>query len=176
MTLRRVLLAGCVAAGIVVLLAARCEPPPSVLLITIDTLRADAVGRGRDTPALDAFLAQARHFPGARSVAPLTLPAHASMLSGLLPAGHGLHDNSSPRLDDDCPTLARELKAAGYSTAAFIAHRVLRRETGLARGFETFASRSHGRLGAARLSRLARLVRLHGLAEDPQMLRILGPQ
>jgi arylsulfatase A-like enzyme len=89
--------------GAVAWLAFRPAPAerPNVLLVTVDTLRPDAVGKG--TPAMDAFLAQATRFTRARTVAPLTLPAHVSMLTGLLPASHGIHDNMTAPLPAERP-------------------------------------------------------------------------
>ncbi|MCK6458401.1 MAG: sulfatase [Planctomycetes bacterium] len=116
---------------------------PNVLLVTIDTLRPDAVGSG--TPAMDAFLAGARRYPRARTVAPLTLPAHVSMFTGLLPAAHGIHDNVTAPLPAERPfaLLAEELRGGGYATAAFVASAVLGRGTGIAEGFETFDAPAH---------------------------------
>jgi arylsulfatase A-like enzyme len=109
----------------------------NVLLVTIDTLRPDAIGPG--TPALAAFLAEATHFPRARTPAPLTLPAHVSMFTGLLPARHGIHDNATaplaPPAERAFPLLAEQVEAAGYRTAAFVASPVLARATGVASGF-----------------------------------------
>ena len=95
--------------------------PPSVLLVTIDTMRADAVGPDQGTPAMAAFLAEATRFRGARTVVPLTLPTLVSIFSGLLPARHGVHDNSSVLIPSqrDFPLLAEEYSAAGYATAGF---------------------------------------------------------
>ncbi len=116
---------------------------PNVLLVTIDTLRPDAVGSG--TPAMDAFLATARRFPRARTVAPLTLPAHVSMFTGLLPAAHGVHDNVTAPLPRERPfrLLAEDLRERGYATAGFVASAVLGRGTGIAEGFETFDAPAH---------------------------------
>ena len=115
---------------------------PPVVLITVDTLRPDAVGE--HTPALHAFLGTARRFAGARTVAPLTVPAHASLFTGLLPGRHHLHDNVGPPLPDAgqraFPLLAEELREAGYATAAFVAHGVLRPDAGLHGGFDEYAS------------------------------------
>src|SRR5205809_695005 len=75
---------------------AQAGGPPSVLLITIDTLRADALGwvAGKnDTPNLDALARQGFRFPAAVSPVPLTLPSHGSILSGLLPRRHGVRNN-----------------------------------------------------------------------------------
>ena len=120
----------------------REDTRPDVLVITIDTLRVDAVGPGRHTPALNAFLAGATHFPDARTVTPLTLPSHLSLFTGLLPARHGVHANVSEALPKDrrFSLLAEEFKQAGYTTAAFVAAPVIGRSTGIDAGFEIFES------------------------------------
>ncbi len=111
-----------------------------MLVVTIDTLRPDAVGPG--TPAINAFLGEATRFRKARTVAPLTLPAHASIFTGLLPSGHGIHDNVSeplpPREKRSFPLLAEQFKDAGYATAAFVARAVLAAPTGIGSGFDVY--------------------------------------
>jgi len=111
----------------------------NVLLVTLDTLRADRLGcYGRanaDTPALDALAAGGLRFAAAESAVPLTLPSHATILTGLLPPRHGLHDNGRLRLPDDVATLATRLAAAGYRTGAFVGAFVLDHRYGLGRGF-----------------------------------------
>jgi arylsulfatase A-like enzyme len=114
------------------------EPPPNLLLITLDTTRADAVGPA--TPSIASFLAESTRFTRARTTVALTLPAHASLLSGLEPRSHGIHENLVPRIPRDrgYPFLQEELLAAGYRTAAFVASPVLGEPTGIGAGFETF--------------------------------------
>ncbi len=121
------------------------EPPqeetrPSILIVTIDTLRADAAGRDRGTPAIAAFLQQAASYPRARTPLPLTVPALLSLFSGLLPARHGVHDNAAVLLPGqrDFPLLAEELRDAGYDTAAFTPIGVTGRHTSLDAGFVEF--------------------------------------
>jgi len=113
---------------------------PSLLLVTLDTTRADAIGPETTALATPAFTALARRglrFTNAYATAPQTLPSHASMLTGLYPAGHGVHENSR-RLRDDVPTIAERLKAAGYRTEAFVSGYPLDRQFGLARGFDRY--------------------------------------
>jgi arylsulfatase A-like enzyme/Tfp pilus assembly protein PilF len=116
--------------------------PPSVVLLTLDTTRADALGiygnRGAHTPVLDALAARGMRWTQAVSPVPLTLPAHASLLTGLLPPEHGLRDNGTTVLPQDVPTLAAVFAARGYATAAFVASRVLDRRFGLDRGFQHY--------------------------------------
>jgi membrane-anchored protein YejM (alkaline phosphatase superfamily) len=117
----------------------RSEPPrsparPNIVLITIDTLRADRVGRGL-TPAIDALASRGRRFTMARTTVPLTLPAHVSIMTGLLPPEHGVRENGVV-FKPQRSTLAKSLAQAGYQTAAFVGAFVLDRRFGLADGFE----------------------------------------
>jgi arylsulfatase A-like enzyme len=116
--------------------------PPSVVIVVLDTLRQDCTGLGpagadrSRTPHLDALAADGAVFPRAWSTAPWTVPAHASLLTGHLPAGHGC-TSARPRLDESLPTLAEKLGAAGYQSAAFFSNPWLSDEaTGLLRGFD----------------------------------------
>jgi arylsulfatase A-like enzyme/Tfp pilus assembly protein PilF len=127
------------AAGVLAAACSRGGPPPrpNVLLVTIDTLRADRVGTGT-TPAIDALAASGLRFTGARSAVPLTLPSHATIHTGLLPPQHGVRENGTGALADSHPTIARALKEAGYRTAAFVGAFVLDRRFGLAQGFDVY--------------------------------------
>ncbi|HET9229475.1 MAG TPA: sulfatase, partial [Thermoanaerobaculia bacterium] len=107
--------------------------PPSVVLLTLDTTRADALGPG--TPNLSGLAARGTRWTRAVTPVPLTLPAHASLLTGLTPPEHGIRDNGTAVLPKDVPTLATAFSSRGYATAAFVASRVLDRRFGLARGF-----------------------------------------
>lgn len=118
------------------------QAPPNVLLITLDTLRADRVGaygsaRGT-TPAIDALAARGILFRNAMSVAPLTLPSHATILSGALPPHHGLRNNGAGVFPASRTTLATRLSEKGYRTAAFTGAFVLDRRFGLNRGFDVY--------------------------------------
>lgn len=110
---------------------------PSIVLISIDTLRADHVGVRGLTPALDTLAKKAVTFTSAWSHAPLTLPSHSSMFTGLLPTRHGVRDNLGYELRAG-ETLAERFKKGGFSTGGFVSATVLRRETGMARGFDVF--------------------------------------
>ncbi len=132
--------------GLALVAAAACgrspqatPPPRNVVLLTIDTLRDDRLGRGV-SPELDALAASGVRFTTARTTAPLTLPAHTSLLTGQLPPAHGVRLNGQT-LAADVPTLATVLEAAGYRTAAFVGAYVLDRRFGLARGFDTYDDR-----------------------------------
>ncbi len=114
---------------------------PDVILITIDTLRADRIspyGYSKPTPAFAGFAKDSALFERASSQVPLTLPSHASILTGLYPITHGVRENSGFVLPPEHRTLAEVLKENGYSTAAFIGAFVLDRRFGLARGFDTY--------------------------------------
>jgi len=119
-------------------LACGSPPPrPNVLLVTIDTLRPDAVGfvAGRNpTPAIDALAADGFRFPTAVTPTPLTLPAHASLMTALLPRRHGARDNGQV-LAPGPATLAETLRSAGWTTAAFVSGFPLRALFGIDRGF-----------------------------------------
>lgn len=115
------------------------RPPANILLVTIDTLRADRLGRGF-TPTLDRLASQALRFSESRSVVPLTLPAHASIMTGQLPPAHGIRLNGAVTLGDR-PTLASRLKKAGYQTRAVVGAFVLDRRFGLDAGFDEYDDR-----------------------------------
>ena len=115
-------------------------PKPSILLITLDTTRADAAGPTASkvsTPALNALAARGRVFSNAYATVPETLPSHVSMMTGLYPAGHGVHENAR-FLSASHVVAAEKLKAAGYRTAAFISAFVLAGRFGLSRGFDRY--------------------------------------
>ncbi len=113
----------------------------NVLVVTIDTLRADRVGAyggGALTPTLDRLAASGVRFSRAYTHAPLTLPAHTSIFTGLTPASHGVHDNGAASIDARVPTLAERLHGAGYRTGAFVGAFVLDARFGLSRGFDVY--------------------------------------
>ena len=131
-----------VAIGILAAGCRRARAPRNVLLVTIDTVRADHLGaygyRGAETPNLDRLAREGIRFDEAMSAVPLTLPSHATILSGLLPPHHGLRNNGAGKFPADRATLATRLAAAGYRTGAFVGAFVLDHRFGLARGFETY--------------------------------------
>ena len=114
----------------------------SVLLITIDTLRADALGSygnpRAETPWMDRLAAEGVRFENARAHNVVTLPTHASILTGLYPPEHGVRDNSGFRLPRDLPTLATLLQRQGYRTGAFVSAFPLDSRFGLDSGFEVY--------------------------------------
>ncbi|MDQ3171606.1 MAG: sulfatase-like hydrolase/transferase [Acidobacteriota bacterium] len=133
------------------LAAAACssaEPPPAssaraehVVLITIDTLRADRVGAyghaRASTPALDGLARGGIRFDRAFATAPITQTSHASLLTGRYPAGHGARHNGI-RVDPSVATIADSFRAAGFATGAFVAAFPLDERFGLARGFDVY--------------------------------------
>ena len=126
-------------------LLAACSPdqrPTNVLLISLDTTRADALGCYGGppdlTPAIDELARRGWLFERAYSPVPLTLPAHASLFTGRYPREHGVHNNNSYRLPEQEVTLAERLRAAGYQTGAFVGAYVLASPYGLAQGFERY--------------------------------------
>ncbi len=121
-----------------------CSGPPrarSVVLITVDTWRADSFGAGGSptvrTPHLDRFFRGATQFADAWTPAPTTLASHASMLTGLWPTEHGIPRNGWP-LPDDIPTLAESLRESGFGTGAFVSSAALDPAFGLGRGFDVY--------------------------------------
>jgi arylsulfatase A-like enzyme/tetratricopeptide (TPR) repeat protein len=121
---------------------------PDVLLITIDTLRADAIGvygaAGGMTPVIDRLAASGTRFESAHAHAVLTLPSHASVLSSRYPFAHGVRDNAGFRFPPSMDTLATWLRARGYRTGAFVSAFPLDARFGLARGFDEYDDRLSG--------------------------------
>jgi arylsulfatase A-like enzyme/Tfp pilus assembly protein PilF len=117
----------------------------NVLLITIDTLRADRVGAFGGpaglTPVLDRLASEGLRLTRAYTVAPLTLPAHTSILTAVSPPLHGVRTNGLFRLGPKLPTLATVLKEGGYRTGAFVGAFVLDARFGLNRGFDVYDDR-----------------------------------
>jgi choline-sulfatase len=133
-----------------------------MLLVTLDTTRADAIGPGAvgvQTPAFNALAARGRRFRHAYATVPETLPSHASMMTGLYPAGHGVHENAR-FLAEHHPVLGERLRQSGYRTAAFVSSFVLARRFGLARGFDVYDDE----MPAGRSERTARDTTDHVLA------------
>lgn len=147
-------------AALGLLAAAGCAPRPplgrlpgglaprdlNLMLVTLDTTRADRIGAwarplGRpapDTPHLDALAARGARFERAVAVTPLTLPAHSTLMTGLLPAAHGVRDNGGYRLDAARRTLAELFADAGARTGGFVSAFVLDHKWGIAQGFDTY--------------------------------------
>lgn len=137
-------------AGALALVLAACGPEPaapalaprSLVLVTIDTLRADRLGchghEGARTPVMDGLAKGGVRCERTSAVAPLTFPAHTSLMTGLLPPAHGARDNGSHRAVPELETLAETLGAAGFRTGGFTAAFVLDSIYGLDQGFEAY--------------------------------------
>ncbi|HVH18959.1 MAG TPA: sulfatase [Myxococcota bacterium] len=136
-----------------------CEPatPPNILLVTLDTTRPDRLGvygAANPTPTLERFAQDAVVYERAYASSSWTLPSHASLFTGLLPIQHGAQTAADGNtralgytvrpLGERFETLAERLHAAGYRTAAFVGGPALRRDLGLAQGFEQYGDSLHG--------------------------------
>ena len=141
---RRLVTVTAVAAAFGAVAGAAAPAPrgPSLVLITLDTTRADHVGPRPSgpslTPNLDGLARRGTRYTRALTASPLTLPAHCTLLTGQDPPAHGVRDNGVAALPAGPPTLAAVLAGRGYRTAAFVSSRVLDRRFGLARGFEVY--------------------------------------
>jgi len=116
---------------------------PSVVLVTIDTLRADYVGayqagKHTETPTLDALAAEGVRFANAVATAPLALPSHTSIMTGLYPPHHGVRDDVGFHAAPELETVAERFRAAGYATGAVVGAAVLGAKFGLAQGFDDY--------------------------------------
>jgi choline-sulfatase len=124
------------------LVPAQTPSAPRILLITIDTLRADRLGSygyaQARTQVLDKLAASGVRFDDATAHAPLTHPSHAAIMTGRYPGAFGIRLNGMDPLPDAATTLAERLKDAGYRTGAVVASVVVDRSTGLAQGFDHY--------------------------------------
>ncbi|MGH9421848.1 MAG: sulfatase-like hydrolase/transferase, partial [Thermoanaerobaculia bacterium] len=129
-------------AAVIVFRSRGRHEPPDVILITIDTLRADALGFAGNqrvrTPYLDSLAARGTVFTNAHAHNVVTLPSHTNILTGLYPYQHGIRDNAGFTLDPGHPTIAAMLHAAGYATAAFVSAFPLDSRFGLNAGFDVY--------------------------------------
>ena len=139
-----VVIALLVAGGVLYFLRRHKKPSTvrNVLLITVDTLRADHVGAygyaPAQTPNMDRLAEEGALFQNAIAVIPLTLPSHSSIMTGVNPYVHGVRDNGGFYLDEKSETLAEVLKSKGFRTGGFISAFVLDRRWGIAQGFEEY--------------------------------------
>ncbi|MFT4974867.1 MAG: choline-sulfatase [Myxococcota bacterium] len=117
-------------------------PQPSLVVVTLDTTRADHIGAygyaAAQTPNIDQLAAQGLRFERAYATVPLTIPAHSSIFTGLYPTRHGVHTNGDAVLPDEVETLAEHLRAAGYQTAASVSAFVTSQIWGLGQGFDVY--------------------------------------
>ncbi len=118
------------------------QPKPAILLVTVDTTRADRLGAygyaSGHTPALDRLAATGTTWMRAYSSAPLAIPSHATILTGLYPPTHGVRNEGDFRLAESVPTVAERLSAAGYRTMAFTSAYTSQRRWGLDQGFDLY--------------------------------------
>jgi choline-sulfatase len=137
-------LAAAAAAAVGVMAWGRWRAPrtPNLLLVSLDTLRADRMGcygyAPAQTPHLDALAARGLRFVQATTVVPLTLPAHSSLFTGAFPVRHGVRDNGGFYLPDEQTTLAELLREKGYRTGAFVSAFVLDGRWGIGQGFDRY--------------------------------------
>ena len=122
-------------------------PRPNLLLVTIDTLRADRVGvyghAAAETPSLDGLARRGARFEHAHSPVPITGPSHATILTGQYPPVHGVRDNVVFTLGPAHPTLATVLKKRGYRTGAFVGAIPVAAGYGFGQGFDVFDEELH---------------------------------
>lgn len=133
--------------------AERSSRPP-IVLISIDTLRSDRLPAygftGVETPAIDALRRDGVLYEHAFSHAPTTLPAHVSLLTGLLPPDHGVRDNAGYHLDaDGLPFLPRDLKRLGYATGGAVSVFLLHRGSGLGEGYDFYEDHFEERISSS---------------------------
>ncbi len=118
------------------------RPQINVVVITLDTTRADRLApygyMDASMPALERLAREGVIFDRAMTVAPLTLPAHSSLFTGLFPPRHGGRDNADRALASNHTTLAEKLRAHGFRTGAFVSSVVLASDRGLAQGFDRY--------------------------------------
>jgi choline-sulfatase len=127
--------------------------PRNLLLITLDTMRADRLPAygftGVLTPALDRIAAEGAVFEETFAAVPLTLPSHASLFTGIYPPRHGVRDNASAPLSNEFTTLAELLRERRLRTAAFVASSVLAPRRGLEQGFDLYSAGEPARCSGA---------------------------
>ena len=140
----------------IVLAGCTRRPPPNVVIVTFDTTRYDRIGANGDpgakTPVVDALATRGLRFERAYSSIGLTLPAHTTIMSGLEPIVHGVHNNGKFRVPKQIDTLAERLAKAGYETAAFVSAYVLNATYHLDQGFEVYDDETRDPGGALSFS------------------------
>jgi choline-sulfatase len=152
----------------------KSAPRPTVVLITLDTTRADRLGcygrAGAGTPNLDRLAASGVRFDDAWSPAPITLPSHLSMMTGCTPVTHGVRDNGAARYDGRIPTLATRFAAKGYRTVAVVSAAVLDSVWGANSGFALYDEKFDGKAERAGAATTARALELLGPTAEPLFL------
>lgn len=152
------------------LLACGAGPPDRIVVITLDTTRADALGAygqsDPSSPVIDAMAADGLLFEQAVTSAPSTLPAHATLFTGKQPYAHGVRSNSGYRLAEENETLAEVLHARGWRTHAEVAARVIGARTRLDQGFERYRGPKDAVATIDAIERRQQSTRLSRDAED----------
>jgi arylsulfatase A-like enzyme/Flp pilus assembly protein TadD len=147
---------------------------PNVVLVTLDTTRADRLGcYGRanaGTPNLDRLAARGVRFADAWSVVPITLPSHLSMMTGCTPVAHGVRDNGDTRYDGRIPTLADRFAAVGYRTAAVVSATVLDSHWGASTGFGVYDDRFGGNKERSAAATTTRALEILASSTEPFFL------
>lgn len=142
---------------------------PNILLITLDTTRADHIGcygyQKASTPNIDAICKAGLQFTNAFSSVPLTLPSHSTMLTGLYPTKTGIHENGRDGLPASVTTLAEILKANGYHTSAFVSSVVLDKGFHLDQGFDEYDDPLHAGMRLADQVTAAVVSKLDSMAQ-----------
>jgi choline-sulfatase len=160
----------CIYAGSGAAKADDAKPPTPVILISIDTLRADHLSaygyRKISTPNIDAFAQQGTLFAEASCQVPLTLPSHTSLLTSTYPFQNRIEENAEP-VPAGAVTLASVLQAQGYKTAAFIGSVFLERQFGLGQGFDDYDSPFNFQAG----SRISGSMIFAGASQNPYSVR-----
>jgi choline-sulfatase len=154
---------------------ADAQTAPNILLITLDTVRADRIGAygyaKASTPVLDRLAREGARFADATTQAPLTGPAHAAILTGLYPARIGVRDNATTPVPEATTTAAELFKARGYRTAAFVGAFILTSPYGFAQGFDTFDADFPGYADSEKLQ----VQRRAGAVVDAALAWLAGP-
>ncbi len=143
--------AACVALTLLAACGSDGPAPATIIVVTLDTTRADRLGAygydGAHTPHIDALAQRGVTYDRAYAPTPITLPSHASMLTGVDPAAHGARDNGLYELDDNAEFVAEVLRDAGWATGAFVGAYVLDESFGILQGFDTWTTPSTSTLG-----------------------------
>lgn len=152
----------------------RSDERPNVILVTLDTTRADRLGcygrAGAGTPNLDRLAARGVRFADAWSPVPITLPSHLSMFTGCTPVTHGVRDNGGTKYDGRIPTLASRFAAIGYRTAAVVSAPVLDSDWGANAGFSVYDERLDGKKERSAASATTRALEILGSSSEPLFL------
>jgi choline-sulfatase len=142
--------------GVIWLASSSISQPSNIILISIDTIRADHLGcygyKHQTTPNIDTFADNSVLFQNCFSNIPLTLPSHASMLTGVIPPTHGAQDNFGMVLSDSVLTLPEILQKNEYATYGIVSASVVNSEHGFNQGFDVFDDEFESEIGKAKMT------------------------